>query len=178
MLTDKLIKCRAKLDRLAEFLGTRLEDRDIYTNYSFDGFSIATRIQGNFLYPRHVLHELAHFMVASPEQRKHPNFGFKVPFEAWTIPGADLQPFNGFIETHEGNIQEYVTSLVEAELGPVLKISPKDRLGDHLHHWNHFKTRLRPHFSTHLSDEDFAESERRLEVLRPLIVESQHLSAK
>lgn len=127
--------------QLADRVGVRIQDRPINKSYYFDGKSIATHyfkttwsddIDDYIIDPtkridlldHDILHEICHFIVASPEQRDLPEFGLgNVGLGCYDrIPAPQVMDLNDS-QAENCNIQEFTTQMLCVLLGRRLGIS-------------------------------------------------------
>jgi hypothetical protein len=96
------------LPRLAAHFGVRLADRSCVLNHIYDprDRSIATRGRRRVFSDHDLLHEIAHFAIASERQKRLPEYGLGSVAIAGEL-GTD--PDEVIIRDEEGNIQERMT---------------------------------------------------------------------
>ena len=124
-----------KLIALAERAGTKIEERDTTDGHVFDGATIGTYYyklvydhktdsvtptgQSIRLTDHALLHEIAHFMVAAPEQRDLPEFGLGYV----AIYSQEVTP--AVVDYEESELQELATQLLCMFFGSRIGISPE-----------------------------------------------------
>lgn len=100
--------------KLAEEHGVQIEERCASDSWTFDGKSIATYFKystGEIVrYTDHdLLHEIAHYVLAAPEQRDLPEYGL-----VWGIAsGTSYGPLGGFWRDKHGNLKDTVLQIRE-----------------------------------------------------------------
>ena len=62
--------CMGYAARLVEHMGLSMEERELHQSYMWDGHSFNANLPD-----RHILHDVAHWMLASPDRRSLPEFG-------------------------------------------------------------------------------------------------------
>jgi len=127
------------IQMLADKFGVRIAERCASDSWQFDGESIATthRKYTSIIHnsDHDLLHEIAHYAVAAPEQRDLPEYGLAlaiVPGQCYghfrnpdgTIDGKFSQVAGGLVDDDEQKIQEHMAQLLCVHWGMVYGISP------------------------------------------------------
>lgn len=134
------------IQNLANRFGILLVDRNASETWIFDGTSIATyynwRGDDELVHfsDHDLLHEIAHWIAAKPEQRDLPEYGLALGIASevramgpkgllWDDEGCKrimwtLNLMDGLVDREEQDIQEFLAQLICIKLGPLLGISP------------------------------------------------------
>jgi hypothetical protein len=84
-------------------MGFKVEARPLYSSFMWDGVSFNDNLPD-----RHLLHDLAHWIVASPARRKIPEFGLGGgPESPWSEAESHRR-----LSTREANMEELMAALL------------------------------------------------------------------
>jgi hypothetical protein len=106
-----------KISALAEYFGVRLSERSCREGHIYDGRTIALMGSRVPLSDHDLLHEIAHFAVATPGQRLLPEYGLGNA----TIAGQTW--IKAIVSRNEREIQERMCMLLSARWGIAYDIS-------------------------------------------------------
>lgn len=107
--------------RIATHFGVRIANRSATNNHIFDGKTIATYggwPQRQTFSDHDLLHEIGHFVAASPEQRDLPEYGLGSVVDAGELYCTNV------VDWEEGDTQEYMTQFLSVFWGMTYNISP------------------------------------------------------
>jgi hypothetical protein len=116
-----------KVQQLANHFGVKLAYRSATGSHVFDGKSIAMSGGSTGTYRRDfsdhdLLHDIAHYAVASPEQRDLPEYGLGIARIAGEIYVPNVVDISGIAEA---TIQEFMVQLLCVLWGRAYGISPE-----------------------------------------------------
>lgn len=105
---DPKVSIRSNRDRalaLAECLGIHIENRDAQDSWEWDGASMAMWDGGRARDARTLIHDMAHYLGATPRRRLRPEFGLG------TGPGGG-QPARCYISGFASDTEEAATCIL------------------------------------------------------------------
>ena len=121
-----------KVLALSRHFGVPIKERGCVFHHVFDGKSIATHGSKGEFTDHDLLHEIAHFVVAAPEQRDLPEYGLGYAAIAGELPTVCVvYDYDGphtpytYTRDNEGTIQEMMVQLLCIKWGMAYDINPK-----------------------------------------------------
>lgn len=133
----------------------KLENRRSSDSWTYNGDSIAIFRDTKRYTDHDILHEIGHYLAATPDQRLFPEFGLALGIAdgmAWGLPSDGLrnqdgvlhfdfckQIADGLISSHEQNIQEFLAQKIAIFFGRFLNCAA-DLLEESFNSWDDYES--------------------------------------